>query len=323
MLRACVKLAVASLAFVIGPDMAGAFDLQGHRGARGLAPENTLAGFARALQIGVTTLETDLGVSKDGVIVLSHDPVLSPDIVRGPDGEWLGAPGPAINSLTLAELKRFDVGRIKPSTKYAQQFDQQQPVERAQIPTLLELFELAKASGKTPRFNIETKLSPDKPAETRDPDTFARLVVEAVRAAGMTGRTTIQSFDWRTLLAARKIAPEIETVCLTYSKTLQDQIDAGVRRPSPWLAGLDPADRAGSVPRLVKAGGCGTWSPPFAELTAEAVAEAHGLGLKVIPWTINSVDDMARAIDMKVDGLITDYPDRARAVMAAKGVALP
>ena len=103
---------------------------------------------------------------------------------------------------------------------------------------------------------------------------------------------------------------------------MQDQIDAGVRRPSPWLAGLDPADRAGSVPRLVKAGCCGTWSPPFAELTAEAVAEAHGLGLKVIPWTINSVDDMARAIDMKVDGLITDYPDRARAVMAAKGVAL-
>ena len=323
MLRACVNLAVASLALVIGPDMAGAFDLQGHRGARGLVPENTLASFARALQIGVTTLETDLGVTKDGVIVLSHDPVLNPDIVRGPDGQWLGAQGPAINSLTLAELKRFDVGRIRPSTKYAQQFDQQQPVDGARIPTLHELFELAKVSGKTPRFNIETKLSPDKPAETPHPDTFARLVVEAVHAAGMTQRTTIQSFDWRTLLAAKRIAPEIETVCLTYSKTLQDQVEAGMRRPSPWLAGLDPADHAGSVPRLVKAAGCGTWSPRFAELTAEAVAEAHGLGLKVIPWTINSADDMARAIAMKVDGLITDYPDRARDVMAAKGVALP
>ena len=121
-----------------------AFDLQGHRGARGLAPENTLAGFARALEIGVTTLETDLAVTKDGVIVLSHDPVLNPDIVRGPDGQWLAAPGPAINSLTLAELKRYDVGRIKPGTKYAQQFAGQTPVDGQRIPTLAELFDLAK-----------------------------------------------------------------------------------------------------------------------------------------------------------------------------------
>jgi glycerophosphoryl diester phosphodiesterase len=303
--------------------MAGTFDLQGHRGARGLAPENTLAGFARALQIGVTTLETDLGVTKDGVIVLSHDPLLNPDIVRGPDGQWLAAQGPAINSLTLAELKVFDVGRIKPLTKYAQQFDQQQPVNGARIPTLLELFDLAKASGKMPRFNIETKLSPDRPAETPDPDSFARLVVEAVRAAGMAGRTTIQSFDWRTLLATRKIAPEIETVCLTAPSTLRDRTQDSGRRPSPWLAGLDPTNHAGSVPRLAKAAGCGTWSPRFTELTPDAVSEAHGLSVKVIPWTINSADDMVRAIDMKVDGIITDYPDRAREVMAAKGLVLP
>jgi glycerophosphoryl diester phosphodiesterase len=323
MLRACVKLAVVSLALAIGPNMASAFDLQGHRGARGLAPEDTLAGFAKALQIGVTTLETDLGVTKDGVIVLSHDPVLNPDIVRGPDGRWLDAPGPAINSLTLAELKRFDVGRIKPSTKYAQQFGQQEPMDGARIPTLHELFELAKASGKTPRFNIETKLSPDKSGEAPDPETFARLVVQAVRGAGMTARTTIQSFDWRTLLAAKKMAPEIETVCLTAQSTLRDSTQDAGRRPSPWLAGLDPAGYGGSVPRLAKAAGCGTWSPRFIELTAEAVAEAHGLGLKVVPWTINAPSDMARVIDMKVDGLITDYPDRAREVMAAKGIVLP
>jgi glycerophosphoryl diester phosphodiesterase len=125
-----------------------AFDLQGHRGARGLAPENTLAAFARALEIGVTTLETDLAVTKDGVIVLSHDPVLNPDIVRGPDGQWLAAPGPAINSLTLAELKRYDVGRIKPATKYAQQFAGQTPVDGQRIPTLAELFDLAKSSAR-------------------------------------------------------------------------------------------------------------------------------------------------------------------------------
>jgi glycerophosphoryl diester phosphodiesterase len=300
-----------------------AFDLQGHRGARGLAPENTLAGFARTLEIGVTTLETDLAITKDGVVVLSHDPVLNPDIVRGADGQWLAAPGPAINSLMLAELKGFDVGRIKPGTKYAQQFAGQTPADGQRIPTLTELFDLAKSSGKTPRFNIETKLSPDKPAETPDPDTFVRLVVEAVRSAGLAHRTTLQSFDWRTLIAARKLAPEIETVCLTYEKTLQDRSDGGTRRPSAWLAGLDPAAHGGSVPRVTAVVGCGTWSPYFRELSPSAVTEAHALGLKVVPWTVNTRDDLARIIDMKVDGLITDYPDRAREVMAAKGIPLP
>jgi len=323
MLRACVGLAVAGTLAIAGGKGAIGFDLQGHRGARGLAPENTLAAFAKALEIGVTTLETDLAVTKDGVVVLSHDPVLNPDIVRGPDGAWLSAPGPAVHSLTLAELRGFDVGRIKPSTKYAQRFAHQKPVDGARIPTLLELFELARASGKSPRFNIETKLSPERPDETPDPDTFARLVVEAVRAAGLTGRTTIQSFDWRTLLIARKLAPEIETVCLTYEPMLRDKIEADGRRPSPWLAGLDPLAFGGSVPRLVKAAGCATWSPQFTELSAQLVAEAHALGLRVIPWTVNSPADIGRIIDIGVDGLITDYPDRARDVMKAKGMALP
>jgi glycerophosphoryl diester phosphodiesterase len=323
MFRGCASVAIASLLVLLAGNPLMAFDLQGHRGARGLAPENTLAGFARALEIGVTTLETDLAITKDGVVVLSHDPVLNPDIVRGADGQWLAAPGPTINSLMLAELKRYDVGRIKPGTKYAQQFAGQAPADGQRIPTLTELFDLAKSSGKTPRFNIETKLSPDKPEETPDPDTFVRLVVEAVRRAGLANRTTLQSFDWRTLIVARKLAPEIETVCLTYEKTLQDNVDGGTRRPSRWLGGLDPATYGGSVPRVTAGAGCGTWSPYFRELSPSAVAEAHALGLKVVPWTVNTRDDLARIIDMKVDGLITDYPDRAREAMAAKGIPLP
>ena len=308
---------------MIGAKPVSAFDLQGHRGARGLAPENTLAAFAKALEIGVTTLETDLAVTRDGVLVLSHDPALNPDIVRGADGKWLSAPGPAINTLTLAEIKRFDVGRLDPSSKYARQFPGQKAVDGERFPALAELFELASRTGKTVRFNIETKLSPDKPAQSPDAETFARLVVEAIRAARLTRRATIQSFDWRSLLAAKKLAPEIETVCLTDPSTLRDKSDGAGRAPSPWLAGLDPADHGGSAPRLAKAAGCGAWSPRFTELTPALVEEAHGLALKVVPWTINARDDMARIIDMKVDGLITDYPDRAREVMAEKGVPLP
>jgi glycerophosphoryl diester phosphodiesterase len=307
---------------IVAPPV-GAFDLQGHRGARGLAPENTLAAFAKALEIGVTTLETDLAVTSDGVLVLSHDPVLNPDIVRGADGSWLSAPGPAINTLTLAELKRFDVGRIDPSSRYARQFPAQKPVDGQRFPTLAQLFDLVGSSGRVVRFNIETKLSPDSQAQSPDPDTFARLAVEAIRSAGLASRATIQSFDWRSLLVAKKLAPEIETVCLTDPSTLRDKSDGTGRTPSPWLAGLDPADHGGSIPRLVKAAGCGSWSPPFSELTPALVEEAHGLALKVVPWTVNSRDDMARTIDMKADGLIADYPDRAREVMAEKGMPLP
>jgi glycerophosphoryl diester phosphodiesterase len=303
--------------------MSSAFDLQGHRGARGLAPENTLAAFAKALEIGVTTLETDLAVTKDNILVLSHDPVLNPDVVRGPDGKWLVAPGPAINTLTLAELKRLDVGRLNPASKYAQTFAAQKPVDGERIPTLAELFALAKASGKIPRFNIETKLAPDKPTQTPDPETFARMVVTAVREAGLAQRITIQSFDWRTLIAVRRLAPEIATVCLTYEKTLRDASEGGARRPSPWLGGLDPAAFGGSVPQLAAAAGCRTWSPQFRELSRAAVGEAHALRLKVVPWTVNSAKDMEVIIDMGVHGLITDYPDRAREVMAAKGLPLP
>jgi glycerophosphoryl diester phosphodiesterase len=302
---------------------AGAFDLQGHRGARGLAPENTLAAFAKALEIGITTLETDLAVTKDGVLVLSHDPVLNPDIVRAADGKWLAAPGSPINALTLAEIKRFDAGRLDPASRYARQFPAQKPVDGERIPALTELFELVEQSGKPVRFNIETKLSPDKPGESPDPDTFASLVVEAIREAGLARRATIQSFDWRTLLAAKKLAPEIETVCLTTPASLRDRSGDAGRAPSPWLGGLDPADHAGSAPRLAKAAGCDRWSPRFTELNPALVEEAHALGLEVVPWTVNAREDMARIIDLKADGLITDYPDRARQVMAEKGLPLP
>jgi glycerophosphoryl diester phosphodiesterase len=313
----------AVVAFMMAAAPAGAFDLQGHRGARGLAPENTLAAFAKALEIGVTTLETDLAITSDGVLVLSHDPLLNPDIVREADGRWLSAPGPAINTLTLAELKRYDIGRLDSSSKYARQFPMQKPSDGERFPTLTELFELVRTSGKPMRFNIETKISPDKPAASPDAETFARLTVEAIRAAGLVSRATIQSFDWRTLMAAKKLAPEIETVCLTDPSTLLDRGAGAGRVPSPWLAGLDPQDHGGSVPRLAKAAGCGVWSPRSTELTPALVEEAHSLALKVVPWTVNARDDMARVIDTKADGLITDYPDRAREVMAEKGLALP
>jgi glycerophosphoryl diester phosphodiesterase len=315
-----VAAALAGLALNVP---ARALDLQGHRGARGLLPENTLPAFARALAIGVTTLELDTAVTADGVVVVSHDATLNPDITRGPDGRYVASKDIAIRTLSFADLARYDVGRIDPASGYATRFATQVPVDGTRMPRLDEVFALAARAGNTTvRFNIETKISPLHPARTVDAATFARTLVAAIRRAGVASRTAIQSFDWRTLAVARREAPEIETVCLTAQQPWTDNILAGESSGSPWTDGIRFAAH-GSVPRMVKAAGCPVWSPYYGDIDAAVVAEAHALGLRVIAWTVNEPKDIARMIDLGVDGIISDYPDRLRAIAGARGVALP
>jgi glycerophosphoryl diester phosphodiesterase len=315
---------IITTALVASTTTAVALDLQGHRGARGLAPENTIPAFTAALAIGVTTLELDLGMTRDGILVVHHDEWLNPDITRGPDGTFLTARGAAIHALTLAEVKRYDVGRIKPGTAYAARFSEQKPVDGTPIPTLDEVFELVRRTGADHiRFNIETKITPTSAADVPSPEVFAEAVARAIGKAGLTSRAAVQSFDWRTLVILRRIAPDIERVCLTDEQREDDTIERGKPGPSPWTAGLDVDDFGGSVPRLVAAAGCSVWSPNFAALTPERVAEAKALAIKVVPWTVNERADIERIIDMGVDGIISDYPDRMRAAVAAKGLAVP
>ena len=312
-------------AFVVlafGSATAAAFDLQGHRGTRGHMPENTLPGFRKAIEIGVTTIETDLALTSDGRLVLSHEPLLNPDLTRDETGDWLKAPGPAIRSLTLKELESYDVGRLKPGTPYARQWPLQSAIDKARIPMLADLFAIGDGANSRLRYNIETKLSPDKPSETADPETFAAAVVQAIGARGLADRVTVQSFDWRTLVATKRLAPGIATVCLTIDTPNYSTVRPRDGKPSPWLAGIDPATRGGSIPKTVQAAGCSAWSPFWRNITAPLVAEAQALGLKVIPWTINDPADMTSVIDMRIDGLITDYPDRARRVLAVKGIEI-
>lgn len=300
------------------------FDLQGHRGARGLAPENTLAGFSRALAVGVSTLELDCGVTKDGVVVVSHDRLLSPDHTRDAAGKFLVAPGPAIVDLTYDELRQYDVGRIKPGSEYATAFPGQQPADGERIPSLAEVFALVERSGnRTVRFNIETKIDPAHPLQSVSALAFARALAAAIGDAGMAARTTVQSFDWRTLRLLGALAPEIGLAALTDQQPDEDTVEIGKPGASAWLGELDVDDHAGSVPKLVQALGAKTWSPHALDLTPALVIEAHALGLAVVPWTVNDPKDMERAIAAGVDGLITDYPDRLRTVLQSKGIAVP
>jgi glycerophosphoryl diester phosphodiesterase len=313
----------AAAALMIMTGAAAGLDLQGHRGARGLLPENTLPAFAQALAIGVTTLELDTAVTADGVTVVSHDSTLNPDITRDAGGHWLARDDLAIHDMSFAELQQYDVGRIRPHSAYARRFSGQQAVDGARMPKLADVFALARRAGNDRvRFNIETKISPGHAQRTLPPEAFARALIALVREEKLESRVTIQSFDWRTLQVVQREAPQIATAYLTAQQSWQDNIRAG-DKSSPWTAGLHVSAYGGSLPRLVKAAGGAVWSPYYGEVTREVVQEAQRLGLKVVVWTVNDPRDIERMIDYGVDGVISDYPDRLRSVAAGRGLPLP
>lgn len=317
-------LLLAAVQFGATAQVAVPFDLQAHRGARALWPENTLPGFAYALGVGVTTLETDIAITRDGVLLLSHDPTLNPDITRGSDGRFLSSRGPAIVTMAAAEVAQYDVGRLKPGTDHARTYAQQQPVDGTRIPRLAELFALVrKAGNEQVRFAIETKITPQAPHETVGPEEFARKLIAEIRQAGMERRSSILSFDWRTLQVVQKEAPGIPTVYLTMQQPrFIDNVAAGRPEGSPWTAGFQFKDH-GSVPKMIKAAGGHTWSSFWRDLTPGSVREAQGLGLQVLAWTVNDTPTMARMIDMGVNGVVTDRPDLLRAEMERRGLPLP
>lgn len=257
-------------------------DVQGHRGARGHLPENTLPAFSLAIEMGVNTLELDVGITRDGVVVVHHDRRLNPDVARGPDGQWVRWPTPTIHSLSFAELEAYDVGRLRPGSEYASRFPHQQPVDGTRIPRLADLFSLARKTSV--RFNIELKVLPTHPDETLAPEPFARAAIAEVRKAGMEQRSTLQSFDWRAVKVAEREAPEIATAYLTEARSS----DVG----------------------KVRAAGAKTWSPDYRALTRRMLDEAHAAAMRVVVWTVNEPSDIARMIDWGVDGIISDYPDR-------------
>ena len=299
-----------------------AFDIEAHRGGRALFPENTLVSFANALSMGVNTLELDIGVTRDGVIVISHERHVNPDLARRPDGNYVGAPGTPFVQLSLDEVKQFDVGQIRPGSAYAAQFAEQHAVPGTRIPTLKELIGLVRRSGDTDvRLNIETKIDPNHPDESPDPERFVGLLLDVLRAEQFEDYVMVQSFDWRTLQLVQKRAPRIPTVYLTMQAGKEPTVS--LDQASAWSAGFNPADHGKSLPRTIKAAGGAIWSPYFRDVTPDLIAESHALGLAVVVWTVNESADMARLIGMGVDGIISDRPDLLREVAGAKGIILP
>jgi glycerophosphoryl diester phosphodiesterase len=299
-----------------------AFDIEAHRGGRALFPENTLPSSANALSMGVDTLELDIGVTRDGAIVVSHERGLNPDLARTTEGTYVAPPGIPFIQLPLEEIRKYDVGQLRPGSAYAAQFPDQRAVPGTPIPTLKEVVALVRRSGDGHvRLNIETKIDPNHPDQSPDPQRFVTLLLDLLAAEKFSDRVMVQSFDWRTLQLVQQLAPAIPTVYLTLQRGSAPTVS--LDKATEWTAGFNPADQGGSLPRTIKAAGGAIWSPYFGDVSPGLISESHSLGLKVVVWTVNKEADMARLIDIGVDGIISDHPDLLRKVAGEKGVALP
>lgn len=257
--------------------------VHGHRGARARRPENTIPAFEYAISQGVDALEMDMAVTRDDVVVISHDPILQPPVCSGPSGKAV------IRQLTLAEVRQWDCGAVRNP-----RFETQQAIPGTRIPTLDDVFQLASRGAFD--YNIETKSFPDHPEFAPPPEQFSRLVLQKIRHYHLERRILLQSFDFRTLIAMRKLAPEIR------------------------LSALIENDSRDFKTASAAAANAEAVSPEFHLVTPEKVAAAHRAGLQVVPWTANTPDDWDKLIAAKVDAIISDDPAALIAYLRSKGL---
>jgi Asp-tRNA(Asn)/Glu-tRNA(Gln) amidotransferase A subunit family amidase/glycerophosphoryl diester phosphodiesterase len=310
-------------------------DLQAHRGGLGLITESTLQAFANALELGVTTLELDTQVTRDGYVVVTHDRQVlahrcldtAPATTNDADFPYVGK---YIKDLTLAQVRTLDCG-----SQRADAHAQQTTVPGANIVLLSEVFDLVKRHrAHDVMLNIETKVEAGAPHETAPREQFVQAVVAQIQQHNMQDQVTLQSFDWGALMLAKQLAPELPLVALSNAQSF---LQCGEPGASPWTGGIDMDDFDCNLPAAAASFGASAISPVHglpqsagindagysAFTTREMVEQAHALGLKVIPWTINDQPTMAQLMDIGVDGIITDYPDRLREVMLERDMALP
>lgn len=298
----------------------GSFDLQSHRGGRGEWTEESLAAFANSLALGVTTLELDTHLTEDGKVIVWHDDTIQANKCADTAPTTAGDPefpyvGDLVAELSLAQVKTLNCGFVQ-----LPGYPEQDVIEGNRIAELKDVYQLVRDTNAAKvLFNVETKVE-DTQIGGAGMESLTRAVVAEIQASGMADRTTLQSFDWSSLNLTKEIAPELPLVALSSGDAWM-----GVGQPgaSPNLGGIDIDDYNGSLPKAAAAQGYDVVSPTFRSVTPAMIAEAHELGLPVIPWTVNTTADMERLMDLGVDGIITDYPTRLRTLMEERGLKLP
>jgi glycerophosphoryl diester phosphodiesterase len=278
----------------------------------GVWTPNSIEGARRCLAAPVDGIEIDVQLTADGHVVAHHDYWLSENATRL-NGEWLDARGPALKSLTLEELRRYDIGRLKPGSDYDVRYPSRTNFDGARIPTLTELLDaLNAADGPRRLFYIEIKTDPLDPEAASDPAVITDAVLDAVDAANYADYTKIIAFDWQVLRLTKARNADLATAHLTIPAQLASTVKPGADGQSPWTDGFSARDFGGSELASIKAHGGMEWSPYFTDVTEERVAEAKMLGLKVGPWGLSKAEDIDRMIDLGVFSATVSGPEWGR-----------
>ncbi len=284
----------------------GAPIIYGHRGARGVLPENTLASFRYLRRTGAQGLEIDVQNAAGHMPVVVHDPFMPMQLARGADGQWLREAGPKIHDLSLAQLQSYDIGRLNPDHAYGTAYPDQQPRDGERIPSLDQVLDWA-AGDSGLILNIEIKSYATRDDLGDPPAMLVEALLQALARHRVSGDVLVSSFDWRVLAELQRRAPDLARGYLSYE---QPGEHLTIFEGSPWMAGLSLAGHADSLPDLIAAQGGRCWCAYHRDLTRARVMRAQDLGVAVNAWTVNTPDDIARMRDIGVDGIITDYPER-------------
>jgi glycerophosphoryl diester phosphodiesterase len=283
-----------------GPWAGGRFDIEGHRGARGLAPENTLAGIRAAAAAGVTAIEIDVRLTADGQLVLWHDAVLAPGLCRPTGADLTGA---RVDELTLAQLRTVAIGGVRHP-----RFPTQQLSPGASFATLHEVLDLGEALAPGVWWTIELKVDPVHPVSRATRLPLLDGVIAEVHEHGIAQRCFIHSFDWGVLDLSRELEPALLRSALV-------EVGKTYAAGSEWLGSVRWEDHGDDLAGAAAAIGACAVGPEYVDVDAALVERAHQLGIAVLPWTVNEPDDLLRMHALGVDGLVTDYPDRAAALL--------
>lgn len=296
---------------------AGAITVFGHRGARGIYPENTMAGFRYLRDIGVTAVEIDVQNAANRIPVVAHDPHLAPALTRDKTGAWITQENRPVLHTSIAALAELDVGSLRPGSEYSARFPDQARLTDEPIPTF-ETFCTWAATEPSLFVNVEIKSHALRPEINDPPEVLVEGVLDLLTAHGLLHRTLVSSFDWRVVHACGRRAPRVARGYLTLAASHGTVMQPNIIDGSLWMDGARRDAHGGSLPQTIADLGGQVWCPYFEDLTAADLAQAHRCGLRVNVWTVNASDDIRRMADMGVDGIISDYPARVQNILAAQ-----
>ena len=280
----------------------GYIKIYGHRGARGVLPENTLESFKYLFENNIRAYETDILISKDNIPVITHDFKLDPSYTKDVNGNWIEDENIKIIDLTYEEILKYDVGTLNKLSRYGRKFINQKSLDNQKIPKLSDLLKLSSDNDFDDLLiNLEIKSTPIEEGLTPSPEEMVKIVIDEVSRSNLSDKIIYSSFDWRVLREIKERDPKIPRAHLTSGA------NGKIYDKSPWLD-FTPLHSEVELPKLIKALGGSAWHPNYKDVNKEIIEISRNEGLPVNVWTVNKEQDMLRMIDYGVDGIMTDYP---------------